>query len=87
MERAQRVPLAGMAGEIALGRGRAIGANSGEPGGVGRPLTVLAVELGPALEQLEQGLQPRPLAEADEYPAAFLVALGEAGIDEDLDVA
>ena len=58
VERAQRVPFAGMAGEIALGGGGAVGADRGEPGGVGGGPGILAVELGPAVEQLEQRLDP-----------------------------
>ena len=54
VERAQRVPFAGMAGEIALGGGGAVGADRGEPGGVGGDPGIVAVELGPAVEQLEQ---------------------------------
>ena len=52
-----------------------------------RPCRRLAVELAPAVEQLEQGLEPGAPAEADEHPAAFLAPLGEAGVDQDLDVA
>ena len=59
VERAQRVPLAGMAGEIALGGGGAVGAHRGEPGGIGRDPGILAVQLGPAVEQLEERLGPR----------------------------
>ena len=59
VERAKRVPIAGMAGEIALGGGGAVGAHRGEPGGVGGDPRILAVQLRPAVEQLEQGLDPR----------------------------
>ena len=61
MERADRVPLAGMAREIALGRGGAVGADRGEPRGIGGGPGIVAVNLGPALEQLEQsGVGARP---------------------------
>ena len=60
VERAQRVPIAGMAGEIALGGGGAVGAHRGEPGGVGRDPGILAVQLGPAVEQLEQAARCAP---------------------------
>jgi hypothetical protein len=76
-----------MAGEIAFGRRGPIGADGGEARGVGGNPGILAIPLGPAVEQLEQGLDPRPLAEADEHPAAFLAPLGKAGVDQDLDVA
>ena len=87
MERAQRVPFARMAGEIAFGRGGAVGTDGGEAGGIGGDPGILAVLLGPAVQQLEQGLDPRPLTEADEHPAPLLASLGEAGVDQDLDVA
>ena len=58
----KRVPVAGVAGEIALGGGGAVGAHGGEPGGVGGGPGIGAVELGPAVDQLEQGLDPRPRA-------------------------
>ena len=77
-----------MAGEIALGGGGAVGADRGEPGGVGRDPGIVAVELGPAVEQLRTAARSAPAsAEAQEHPAAFLAPLGEAGVDQDLDVA
>jgi hypothetical protein len=76
-----------MAGEIAFGGGGAVGADRGEPGGIGRNARGLAVELAPPVEQLEQGFEAGAPAEADEHPAAFLAPLGEAGVDQDLDVA
>ena len=87
VERAQRVPIGGVAGEIAGRGGGAVGAHRGEPGGVGLGPGIGAVDLRPAVDQLEQGLDPRPRAEAEEHPAPLLAALGEAGVDQDADVA
>jgi hypothetical protein len=70
MERAQRVPFARMAGEIAFGRGGPVGTDGGEAGGIGGDPGILAVLLGPASEQLEQGSTRGRSTEADEHPAA-----------------
>jgi hypothetical protein len=84
MQRAQRVPVRGLAGEIALGGGGAVGAHGGEPGGVcGRP-GIVAVQLAPAVDQLEERLDPAARAEAEKHPAALLAPFGEAGVDQDL---
>ena len=88
VERAQRVPIGGVAGEIALGGGGAVGAHRGEPGGVGGGPGIVAVELGPAVDELEQAARSAargPRLRNTQLP--FLAALGEAGVDQDLDVA
>ena len=87
VERAQGVPIAGVAGEIAGRGGGAVGAHRGQAGGVGGGPGIGAVDVGPAVEQLEQGLGARPRAEAEEHPAPLLAALGQAGVDQDADVA
>ena len=76
-----------MGGEIALGGGGAVGADGGEAGGVGGGPGILAVELRPALERGEERLDPARIGEAEEHPAPLLAALGEAGLDQDPDVA
>ena len=45
------------------------------------------IGLAPAVQRGEDRLDPGIGAERDEHPAAFLAALGDAGIAEDLDVA
>ena len=76
-----------MGGEIAFGGGGPVGSDGGEAGGVGGGPGILAVELGPALERGEERLDPGGLGEAQEHPAPLLAALGEAGLDQDPDVA
>ncbi len=51
-----------MAGEIALGGGGAVGADRGQPGGVGGGPGIGAVQLAPAVDQLEERLDPRGAA-------------------------
>ena len=88
VERAQRVPIAGMAGEIALGGGGAVGAHRGEPGGVGRRSRDRRRRARPSGRAAGRAARSaRRGAEAEEHPAPLLAPLGEAGVDQDLDVA
>ena len=87
MERAKRIPMFGLAREIALGCGRAIGAHCREPRRIGRDPRILAVDLGPALQQMEEWLDPLAAAEPDEDPASFLAPFGKPRFDHDSDMA
>ena len=87
VERADRVPLAGMAGEIALGRGGAVGADRGEPGGIGGEQHARPSGSAQRSSSSNSGATRAGSARLQEHPAAFLAPLGEAGVGQDLDVA
>jgi hypothetical protein len=86
MERTDRIPLGGMALEVELGGGSAVGPDGGEAGYVGDGPMIARFAL-PGIDGGEQRVHPIAVAEAKEHPAPLLAPLGESGIGEDLHVA
>ena len=93
MERAQRIPFLGMAGEIVFRRRFASRANGGEMAAVlGAARGEGGVVALRGVENARRRLSERrgtvlPDRAAQEDPAAFLAPLGEPGVAQDADVA
>ena len=87
VERADLVPDLGMAGEIAVGRFGALGANGFGPRRIGGEPAPAVGCVRPIVDKREQGLDPIGLRERQEHPAAFLAALEHSRVGENLEVA
>ena len=86
VERADLVPHFGVAGEIAVGRLGALGADRLGPRRIGGEQR-LRRSVRPLVDEREQRLDPLRIGERQEHPAALLAPLEHAGVGEDLEVA
>ena len=86
VERADDVPHLGMSGEIAGGGFGAVGAHRLQPGRIAGQHP-LAVGIEPMIDHVHQRPRAIGIGQRKEHPAAFLAAIDDAGIAQDLDVA
>ena len=86
MERTDLVPAAGDIGEVAVGGVRALSPDGLDPRGI-RGEQRLGRGIGPAIDQREHRLDPLRIGQRQEHPAAFLAALENSRIGENLEVA
>ena len=86
VERADGVPDLRLGGEIAGSGFGAVGAHRRQPYGV-RGQHVAAQGIEPLVDKVENRLRARVGGQRQEHPAAFLVAVEQAGVAENLHVA
>ena len=85
MERADRIPMLGMVRKVARRCGRTIGPNRRKPSAIGDRPDIVALTR-PIIDGGKKRADATLGTKAQENPASFLAALGEARVGEDLHV-